>query len=47
MPGKGVTSDPVAIRMFLELMTCSLPSSQMAVTWFLPLTRPYPFTWVT
>lgn len=47
MPGKGVTSEPVAIRMFLVLMTCSLPSAATAVTWFFPVTRPKPLTWVT
>lgn len=47
MPGKGVTSEPVAMRMFLVLMTCSLPSAAVAVTWFFPVTRPKPLTWVT
>lgn len=47
IPGKGVTSEPVAMRMFLVLMTCSLPSSAVAVTWFLPVTLPNPLTCVT
>lgn len=47
IPGKGVTSEPVAMRMFLVLMTCSPPSAVVAVTWFLPVTLPKPLTWVT
>lgn len=35
------------MRMFLVLMTCSLPSATVAVTWFLPVTLPKPLTWVT
>lgn len=42
-----MTSEPVAMRMFLVLMTCSLPSATVAVTWFLPDTLPKPLTWVT
>lgn len=44
IPGKGVTSEPVAMRMFLVLMTCSLPSAVVAVTWFFPVTLPKPLT---
>lgn len=47
IPGKGVTSEPVARRMFLVLMTCSVPSPSWAVTWFLPVTLPNPLTCVT
>lgn len=47
MPGKGVTSEPVAMRMFLVLMTCSVPSAVVAVTWFFPVNLPKPLTWVT
>lgn len=47
IPGKGVTSEPVAMRMFLVLMTCSPPSAVVAVTWFLPVTLPKPLTCVT
>lgn len=47
IPGKGVTSDPVAIRMFLVLITSDEPSGFMAVTWFLPVILPWPLTRVT
>ena len=32
IPGKGVTSEPVAIRMFFVLITSVLPSAFVAVT---------------
>lgn len=35
------------MRMFLVLMTCSLPSATVTVTWFLLVTFPNPLTWVT
>lgn len=44
IPGKGVTSEPVARRMFLVLMTWLLPSAAVAVTWFFPVTLPKPLT---
>lgn len=44
MPGKGATSEPVAISMFFVLITCMLPSSFVAVTWFLPVIFPNPDT---
>lgn len=47
IPGKGVTSEPVAIRMFFVSITWVLPSAFAAVTWFLPVIFPYPFTWTT
>lgn len=47
IPGKGVTSDPVAIRMFFVLTTSVEPSSFRAVTSFGPVILPCPLTSVT
>lgn len=47
IPGKGATSEPVAISMFFVLITCVLPSSAVAVTWFLPVIFPNPDTCTT
>lgn len=47
IPGKGATSEPVAISMFFVLITCVLPSSLVAVTWFLPVIFPNPGTCTT
>jgi len=40
MPGKGVTSDPVAIMMFLAETTSELPSDFMTVTSLAPVILP-------
>ena len=42
MPGKGVTSDPTAMRMFLVDTFSSVPSSLVTVTSFGPETLPNP-----
>lgn len=42
IPGKGDTSDPVAIKIFLVLTTSEEPSSFKAVTWFTPVILPCP-----
>lgn len=47
IPGKGATSEPVAMSMFFVLITCVLPSSLVAVTWFLPVIFPNPDTCTT
>lgn len=47
MPGKGVTSDPVAIRIFLVETFSVLPSFLNTVTSFGPVILPWPFIWVT
>lgn len=47
IPGKGATSEPVAISMFFVLITCVLPSSLVAVTWFFPVIFPNPDTCMT
>ena len=41
MPGKGVTSEPVAIMMFLVLTTsATAPSGPRTETWFGPVILP-------
>lgn len=47
MPGKGVTSEPVAIRIFFVLTTSELPSDFNAVTSLGPVILPWPLTNVT
>lgn len=43
MPGKGVTSEPVAIRMFLVLTVSLEPSSLRTVTSLGPVILPWPW----
>ena len=47
IPGKGVTSDPVAMRIFLAVTTSELPSLLNAVTSLGPVIVPCPCTCVT
>jgi len=42
MPGKGVTSEPVAIRMFLAEMEEEDPSAAATLTVFLSAMLPHP-----
>lgn len=46
-PGKGVTSEPVAIRMFFVLIFSVDPSGLSTVTSLGPVIRPKPFMCVT
>jgi hypothetical protein len=47
MPGNGVTSDPVAMRMFLVLTSSLEPSSFVTVTSLGDVMLPSPLRWVT
>ena len=47
MPGNGVTSEPVAMIMFLAGTFISDPSSFITVTSFTPVILPSPEWWVT
>jgi len=47
MPGNGITSDPVAMRMFLAGTCCFVPSALSTTTSLGLLIRPMPWIWVT